>query len=251
MDYQSMAEAGFVYTGQEDLVCKDRWPKDMEPLLRHKEESPTRHKLQAIEGGKGKTKSAVAPSKPLEATGLNERQLSYEYNDGRGVSVLVVGSGYKQKEQRETTPVNLSIQAEHNEFSTSFASPQLRQSSTEAVQVVPLPHFMKVTRRDVMLSFPGSGTVDYSDSVDVISEDKGAICPPDFDVPMPSPSDVQTPSVPVQSSEAVDRSAVLINQPMKISFVDCDPLDDVDKVSITYVCCTNKISICLFTVSRD
>ena len=48
VDYQSMAEAGFVYTGQEDLVycfsCNiklDRWSKDMEPLLRHKEESPT------------------------------------------------------------------------------------------------------------------------------------------------------------------------------------------------------------------
>ena len=247
MDYQSMAEAGFVYTGQEDLVCKDRWPKDMEPLLRHKEESLTRHELQAIEGGK--TKSAVAPSKPLEATKLNERQLSYEHNGGHGVSVLVVGSGYKQKERSETTPVNLSIQAEHNEFSTSFTSPQLGQSSTEAIQVVPLPHFINVTRRDEILSFPGSGTVDYSDSVDDISEDKGAICPPDFDVPMPSPSDVQLPSVPVQSSEAVDRSAVLINQPMKTSFVDCDPLDDVDKVSITYMCWS--LTICLFTVSRD
>ena len=48
VDYQSMAEAGFVYTGQEDLVycfsCNiklDRWSKHMEPLLRHKEESPT------------------------------------------------------------------------------------------------------------------------------------------------------------------------------------------------------------------
>ena len=48
VEYQLMAEAGFVYTGQEDLVfcfsCNvklDRWSKDMEPLLRHKKESPT------------------------------------------------------------------------------------------------------------------------------------------------------------------------------------------------------------------
>ena len=73
-----MAEAGFVYTGQEGLVfcfhCNiklDRWSKDMEPLLRHKEESPTcsfmRQRLQAVKGERGKTKSVVAPSKPLNA----------------------------------------------------------------------------------------------------------------------------------------------------------------------------------------
>ena len=70
---RSMSEAGFVYTGQEDLVycfsCNiklDGWTKHMDPLLRHKEESPTcsfvRQQLQVI---KGKAKSVVAPSKPL------------------------------------------------------------------------------------------------------------------------------------------------------------------------------------------
>ena len=67
VDYQPMAEAGFVYTGQEDLVycfsCNiklDRWSKHTEPLLRgrHKEESPTcsfiRQKLRAVRGEKGK-----------------------------------------------------------------------------------------------------------------------------------------------------------------------------------------------------
>ena len=60
VDYQSMAEAGFVYTGQEDLVycfsCYiklDRWSKHMEPLLRHKEESPmcsfVRQKLRVVD----------------------------------------------------------------------------------------------------------------------------------------------------------------------------------------------------------
>ena len=54
---RTIAEAGFIYTGQKDLVrccnCNinlDRWTKDMDPLLRHKEESPNcsfvRHKLQ-------------------------------------------------------------------------------------------------------------------------------------------------------------------------------------------------------------
>ena len=76
LDAQLMAEAGFVYTGQKDLVycfsCNiklDGWTKHMDPLLRHKEESPTcsfvRQQLQAIKGEKKKVKSVVAPSKPL------------------------------------------------------------------------------------------------------------------------------------------------------------------------------------------
>ena len=76
LDCHSMAEAGFVYTGQEDLVycfsCKielDGWTKHMDPLLRHQEESPTcsfvRQQLQVIKGEKKKFKSVVAPSKPL------------------------------------------------------------------------------------------------------------------------------------------------------------------------------------------
>ncbi|XP_065906401.1 baculoviral IAP repeat-containing protein 2-like isoform X2 [Dysidea avara] len=76
VDIHSMSEAGFVYTGQEDLVfcfsCNiklDEWTKHMDPLLRHKEESPTcsfvRQQLQVIKGEKGKVKSVVAPSKPL------------------------------------------------------------------------------------------------------------------------------------------------------------------------------------------
>ena len=68
VDAHSMSEAGFVYTGQEDLVycfsCNiqlDGWTKQMDPLLRHKEESPTcsfvRQQLQGV-------KSVVAPSNP-------------------------------------------------------------------------------------------------------------------------------------------------------------------------------------------
>ena len=76
VDPRSMSEAGFVYTGQEDLVycfsCNiklDEWTKHMDPLLRHKEESPTcsfvRQQLQVIQGENGKNKLVVAPSKPL------------------------------------------------------------------------------------------------------------------------------------------------------------------------------------------
>ena len=76
LEAQLMAEAGFVYAGQEDLVycfsCNiklDGWTKHMDPLLRHKEESPTcsfvRQQLQVIKGEKRKVKSVVAPSKPL------------------------------------------------------------------------------------------------------------------------------------------------------------------------------------------
>ena len=137
VDYQSMAEAGFVYTGQEDLVycfsCNiklDRWSKHMEPLLRHKEESPTcsfmRQKLQAVKGEKGKIKSVVAPSKPLNArltssigqlqsssfvtskaihtvvTGLNESRLSYggSYDDRRGASLPITPDNYQSEEER-------------------------------------------------------------------------------------------------------------------------------------------------------
>ena len=76
VDARSMSEAGFVYSGQEDLVycfnCNiklDGWTKHMDPLLRHKVESSTcsfvRQQLQVIKGEKGKVKSVVAPSKPL------------------------------------------------------------------------------------------------------------------------------------------------------------------------------------------
>ena len=134
VDYQSMAEAGFVYTGQEDLVycfsCNiklDRWSKDMEPLLRHKEESPTcsfmRQKLQAVK--KGKTKSVVAPSKPLNSrltssigelqssslmrkaihavvTGLNEPRLSYggSFDDRPGVFLPITPENYQSEAER-------------------------------------------------------------------------------------------------------------------------------------------------------
>ena len=134
VDYQSMAEAGFVYTGQEDLVycfsCNiklDRWSKHMEPLLRHKEESPTcsfmKQKLRAVKGEKGKIKSVVAPSKPLNArltssigqlqsvtskaihtvvTGLNESRLSYggSFGDRRGASLPITPENYQSEEER-------------------------------------------------------------------------------------------------------------------------------------------------------
>ena len=133
-DYQSMAEAGFVCTGQEDLVfcfhCNiklDRWSKDMEPLLRHKEESPTcsfmRQRLQAV---KGKTKSVVASSKPLSprltsssgqlqsssltvskaihtvVTGFNEPRLSYggSFNDHPGASLPITAENYQSEAER-------------------------------------------------------------------------------------------------------------------------------------------------------
>ena len=136
-DYQSMAEAGFVYTGQEDLVfcfhCNiklDRWFKDMEPLLRHKEESPTcsfmRQRLQAVKGERGKTKSVVAPSKPLNSrltssigqlqssslvtsksihtvvTGLNEPRLSYggSIDDRPGASLSITPENYQSEAER-------------------------------------------------------------------------------------------------------------------------------------------------------
>ena len=134
VDYQSMAEAGFVYTGQEDLVycfsCNiklDRWSKDMEPLLRHKEESPTcsfmRRILQAVKGEKGKTKSVVAPSKPLNprltssiellqssslitihavVTGLNEPRLSYggSFDDCPGAFLPITPKNCQDEAER-------------------------------------------------------------------------------------------------------------------------------------------------------
>ena len=151
VDYQSMAEAGFVYTGQEDLVycfsCNiklDRWSKDMEPLLRHKEESPIcsfmRQKLQAVK--KGKTKSVVAPSKPLNSrltssigqlqpsslvtskaihavvTGLNEPRLSYggSFDDRPGASPPIIPENYQSEAERIKSfvgwPLNEAVHSE-------------------------------------------------------------------------------------------------------------------------------------------
>ena len=153
VDYQSMAEAGFVYTGQEDLVycfsCNiklDRWSKHMDPLLRHKEESPTcsfmRQKLRTVKGEKGRAISIVAPSKPLNArltssigqlqssslvtskaihtvvTGLNESRLSYggSFDDRLGASLPITPENYQSEEERMKSfvgwPLNEAVHPE-------------------------------------------------------------------------------------------------------------------------------------------
>ena len=106
------------------------WSKHVEPLLRHKEESPTcsfmRQKLQTVKREKGKAKSIVAPSKPLNTrltssigqlqssslvtsqaihtvvTGLNESRLSYGggFGDRRGASLLITPENYQSEEER-------------------------------------------------------------------------------------------------------------------------------------------------------
>ena len=158
LDAHSMSEAGFVYTGQEDLVycfsCNiklDRWTKHMDPLLRHKEESPTcsfvRQQLQVIKGEKGKVKSVVAPSKPLNpqqtasigqlqsstffsskpihtvVTGLDEPQLLYATYRGSGsgddyskVDLPITIENYNSEEERLKSfvgwPLNESVHPE-------------------------------------------------------------------------------------------------------------------------------------------
>ncbi|XP_065908304.1 baculoviral IAP repeat-containing protein 7-like isoform X2 [Dysidea avara] len=154
----SMAEAGFVYTGQEDHVycfsCNiklDGWTKNMDPLLRHKEESPTcsfvRQQLQVIKGEKGKVKSVVAPSKPLNprqtasigqlqsstlfsskpihtvVTGLDEPRLSYATSRGSELGddyskmyLPITVENYKSEEERLKSfggwPLNESVHPE-------------------------------------------------------------------------------------------------------------------------------------------
>ena len=194
---------------------------DVEPLLRPEEETPaTRNqgrKLQAIEGGK---RSVAAPSKPPE------QQLGYERSDKYLASALVVGT--KGRERSEASDaVNLPVQTEQNEFSTTFTS---LQQSADSVHVIPLLHFMDVTRGQKILSFSGSGAVDQLIPDDVTSEERGAIYPPDFDVPSDVPSD------PVQPSEGDDRSAVIIDVTnvsmlMKTNFVSSSPLNDMNKVT--------------------
>ena len=267
----------------------------MEPLLRHKEESPTcsfmRQRSQAVKGERGKTKSVVAPSKPLNSrltssigqsqssslvtsksihtvvTGLNEPRLFYggsfdetgkskslvapskptnlnelplpcESNiDGGPVAEIVVGNGHRWQDPdfSKMDAINLPIQAEEDEFSTGPISPS-SQPLTE-VMVVPLPHFMNVTQPGGILPFLDWPTVDHSDrffSSEVLSEDRGAIYPPNFDA---SVSLLQSPSsddtIPVQSSEANEYSAVIISAlvPMKTIIAGCHPLADLYKVS--------------------
>jgi len=104
VDPHSMSEAGFVYTGQEDLVycfsCNiklDGWTKHMDPLLRHKEESPTcsfvRQQLQVIKGEKGKNKLVVVHSKPLNprlTKSISQLRASTSF-DGKSVHTVVTG----------------------------------------------------------------------------------------------------------------------------------------------------------------
>ena len=154
LDARSMSEAGFVYTGQEDLVycfsCNiklDGWIKQMDPLLRHKEESPTcsfvRQQLQVIKGEKGKVKSVVAPSKPLNArqtasigqlqsltlfsskpihtvvTGLDEPRSSYSSRGGDDfllTSLPINAENYRSEAERIRSfvgwPLNESVHPE-------------------------------------------------------------------------------------------------------------------------------------------
>ena len=104
LDAHLMSEAGFAYTGQEDLVycfsCNiklDGWTKHMDPLLRHKEESPTcsfvRQQLQVIKGEKGKVKSVVAPSKPLnprQTASIGQMKSSTLFNQ-KSIHTVVTG----------------------------------------------------------------------------------------------------------------------------------------------------------------
>ncbi|XP_065908280.1 E3 ubiquitin-protein ligase XIAP-like isoform X2 [Dysidea avara] len=158
LDAHSMSEAGFVYTGQEDLVycfnCNiklDGWTKHMDPLLRHKEESPTcsfvRQQLQVIKGEKGKVKSVVAPPKPLNprqtasigqlqsstvfsskpihtvVTGLDEPRLSYATSRGSELGddyskmyLPITVENYRLEEERLKSyvgwPLNESVHPE-------------------------------------------------------------------------------------------------------------------------------------------
>jgi len=66
--FQLMANAGFVYTGQEDLVfcfsCNvelDGWTKYMDPLLRHKEESRTCSFVKQLRKRRRKDKLVTTP----------------------------------------------------------------------------------------------------------------------------------------------------------------------------------------------
>ena len=221
------------------------WSDGAEPLLKPEEESPASHnrgrKLQAIEGGK---RPVAASSKPLEAT-----EQHCKSDDRFGASVLVVGAKGRKKSKASDT-VNLPVQTEQNKFSTAFTSDQ-PQSSADDVQVIPLPYFMNVTRGQGIQSFSSSSAVDQQQPVirdDATSEERGAIYPPDFDVP----SDV--PSIPVQPSEGDDRSAIIIDVTnvsmlMKTNFVSSSPLNDTYKVTWNY-CIIKCYYLIIYSLQR-
>ena len=217
-----IAKDDFVNSRQEHFLNL-QLADDVEPLLRPEEESPASQnkgqKLRAIEGDK---RSVADLSKLPE-------QLNYERNDKYAASGLVVGTN-RGKISEASDTVNLPVQTERNEFSTAFTSVQ---PLTDPVQVIPLPYFINVTRGQEILSFSGSSAVDQQPRLipdDMTSEKRGAIYPPNFDVP----SDV--PSVPVQPSESDDRSAVIIDTTnvsmlMKTNFVFSSLLNDTYKVT--------------------
>ena len=113
LDAHSMSEAGFLYSGQEDLVycfnCNiklDGWTKHMDPLLRHKEESPTcsfvRQQLQVIKGEKGKVELVVAPSKHQIMSSIVQSN-SLPYFSHQPIHTIVTGFSELQlpNERRE------------------------------------------------------------------------------------------------------------------------------------------------------
>ena len=226
---QPIPKDSFGYDRQEHLsdFQLSVWTSDVVPLLRSKEKSlaPCNkgRKLQAIEGDK---KSVAVPFKPLEATKQHSNG-----DDRCEVSVLVVGTKGRAISEASDT-INVPIQTDQNVFSTAFTSVQ-PQPLTDSVQVIPLAYFINVTRGQEILSFSGSSAVDQQPGLipdNMTSEERGAIYPPNFDVP----SDV--PSVPVQPSENNDRSAVIIDTTnvsmfMKTNFVFSSLLNDTYKVT--------------------
>ncbi|XP_065908277.1 uncharacterized protein [Dysidea avara] len=145
-----MSEAGFVYTGQEDLVycfsCNiklDGWTKHMDPLLRHKKESPTcsfvRQQLQIIKGEKGKVKSVVAPSKPLnprQTASIGQLQSSTVFSS-KPIHTVVTGldelrSCYTARKDDDylltNSPITVQNYGSETERLTSFIGWPLNES---------------------------------------------------------------------------------------------------------------------------
>ena len=149
------------------------------------------------------------------------------------VSELIVNNRYKAQKKLSNV-YNLHVQTEQDEFSsrrTSLPS----QASTE-VQVVPLVHFMHVTQPGILSFAPDWTTVDHSNQPPrlPVPEDRGVIYPPNFDAPVPLTLE---DTLPVQSSEVIDHSAVLINMPSSIkkSIADYHPLAELHHVSLIHL----------------
>jgi len=155
LDLYSMAEAGFVYTGQEDLVycysCNiklDGWTMQMDPLMRHEEESPTCSFVRSCLRGRQERGNLVVYSDPVSpqmSASLRQPNYALHHNSMSSHSSAVV-TGRKQGTSSALHPPDYANQLTRLQSFKYWGGVLPKEELVEA-------GFYMIARRDVVKCF--------------------------------------------------------------------------------------------------